>query len=70
MAQSKTNVRTKKRVTVANAKSQGKDYQPRTKLGRELSAIRERMAKSGTKFLTDAQIKREIAARRGGSFNK
>jgi hypothetical protein len=53
---------------VGTAKSN--DYQPRTKLGRELVAARQRIVASGEKPLSRAEVSREVKERRGGSIDK
>lgn len=68
MAQSKTDVRTKRRASVGNPKSN--EYQPRTKLGRELVAARRRIVASGEKLLSRAEVSREVKERRGGSIDE
>ena len=41
-------------------------YQPRTELGRELWALRQKIVASGEPLLDAEEIDREVARRRGG----
>ena len=42
------------------------EYQPRTGLGRELWALRQKIVASGEPLLNAEEIEREVARRRGG----
>lgn len=59
-------------VTVTYPKSlKGVDkFRPKTKLGRALMEIRERILASGTKLMSMDEIVAEVESRRGGIENK
>ena len=48
-----------------NLEADAADEQPKTDLSRELLAIREKAIASGMSLLTEDEIEREIAERRG-----
>lgn len=50
---------------VATARPPAADYKPKTALGRRLLALRKAHLRAGGKLLSDDEISREVARRRG-----
>ncbi len=50
----------------ARSSTGGPTFQPRTELGRELWALRQKIAASGEPLLNSDEIDREVSRRRGG----
>ena len=62
-------MKTDSEINTAEATREPETFTPRTPLGKRLLAIRNHIIADGLPLLTQEEIEREIAERRGGSNN-